>query len=170
LLVTLPKALVTTTEKRLPLSASVVGGVVYFEFVAPAIVTPFLLHWQLNGGAPLATTWNLAVRPTFTRALAGCCVIWGNPSGVEVGVAVGEGLGEAVGVGVSVAVGLGEGVGVGVSVAVGLGEGVAVGVGVGVGVEVGSATLKTFVVARICGSITPEAEHADRSDVEVTMV
>ena len=75
LLVTLPIALVTTTEKRLPLSASVVGGVVYFEFVAPAIVTPFLLHWQLNGGAPLATTWNLAVRPTFTRALAGCWVI-----------------------------------------------------------------------------------------------
>ena len=75
LLVTLPIALVTTTEKRLPLSASVVGGVVYFEFVAPAIVIPFLLHWQLNGGAPLATTWNLAVRPTFTRALAGCWVI-----------------------------------------------------------------------------------------------
>ena len=75
LLVTLPTGLVTTTEKRLPLSACVVMGVVYCDCVAPAIVTPFLLHWQLNGGAPLATTWNLAVRPTFTRALADCWVI-----------------------------------------------------------------------------------------------
>ena len=61
-------------------------------------------------------------------------------------------------------------VAVAVGVGVGLGEGVAVGVGVGVGVENGSATLKTFVVASICGSITPEAEHVDRSVVEVTMV
>ena len=69
-------------------------------------------------------------------------------------------------------VGLGDlyiiGVAVAVDVGVGLGEGVAV--GVGVGVENGSATLKTFVVARISGSITPEAEYADRSDVAVTMV
>src|SRR5439155_142078 len=45
LLVTLPALLLTTTEKRLPLSAAVVAGVVYEELVAPVIFTPFLRHW-----------------------------------------------------------------------------------------------------------------------------
>jgi hypothetical protein len=45
LLVTLPMLLVTITEKRAPLSAEVVFGVVYDAFVAPAMFTPFFLHW-----------------------------------------------------------------------------------------------------------------------------
>jgi len=44
LLVTLPPLLLTTTEKRLPLSAATVAGVVYEELVAPGMFAPFLRH------------------------------------------------------------------------------------------------------------------------------
>jgi len=39
-----PDAVTTTTENRLPLSVRVVAGAMYFEVVAPAIWTAFLLH------------------------------------------------------------------------------------------------------------------------------
>ena len=88
---------------------------------------PFFIHWTVKGGAPVATTWKVAVWPRLTVLFTGCLVIIGG-SGVGVGVAVGVG----VTVGVGVAVGVGVTVGVGVGVAVGVG--VTVGVGVGVGV------------------------------------
>jgi hypothetical protein len=44
LLVTLPTLLLTTTEKRLPLSAATVAGVVKEKLVAPGMFTPFLRH------------------------------------------------------------------------------------------------------------------------------
>ena len=44
LLVTLPIVLVTVTAKRLPLSAIVVGGVVYDDAVAPGMLMPFFVH------------------------------------------------------------------------------------------------------------------------------
>jgi hypothetical protein len=44
LLVTLPALFVTVTAKRLPSSASVVGGVVYDALVAPVMFTPFFVH------------------------------------------------------------------------------------------------------------------------------
>ena len=44
-LVTLPLALLTTTSNVAPLSAEVVGGVVYVEEVAPLTAVPFLFHW-----------------------------------------------------------------------------------------------------------------------------
>ena len=56
---------------------------------------------------------------------------------MDVGNAVGVGVGEGVGVGVGVSVGVGVGVGVGVRV--GTGVGVGVGVHVGSGVHVGAA-------------------------------
>ncbi len=49
--------------------------------------------------------------------------------------------------------------------------GIAVCVGVGAGVELPSLvmTLNTRLVAKISGSIMPDVENADRSDVDVTM-
>ena len=44
LLVTLPAALLTITAKSEPLSAAVVGGVVYDALVAPVMLTPFFIH------------------------------------------------------------------------------------------------------------------------------
>ena len=44
LLVTLPQALVTITEKSAPLSEAVVAGVVYEAPVAPEMFTPFFFH------------------------------------------------------------------------------------------------------------------------------
>jgi hypothetical protein len=44
LLVTLPARSLTITAKRAPLSAGVVGGVVYDAFVAPAMLVPFFVH------------------------------------------------------------------------------------------------------------------------------
>jgi hypothetical protein len=45
LLVTLPPLLLTTTLNLAPLSACVVGGVVYDELVAPAMCALFFFHW-----------------------------------------------------------------------------------------------------------------------------
>jgi hypothetical protein len=45
LLVTLPALLLTTTLKDAPLSAVVVGEVVYDALVAPLMRALFLLHW-----------------------------------------------------------------------------------------------------------------------------
>jgi hypothetical protein len=45
LLVALPALLLTTTVNSAPLSAAVVGGVVYVEEVAPLIAVPFFCHW-----------------------------------------------------------------------------------------------------------------------------
>jgi|SRR5580692_9917519 hypothetical protein len=45
LLVTLPALLLTTTTNNVRLSASVVGGVVYLEEVAPITAVPFFSHW-----------------------------------------------------------------------------------------------------------------------------
>ena len=44
LLVTLPAILPTTTAKSEPLSAAVVGGVVYDALVAPGMLTPFFIQ------------------------------------------------------------------------------------------------------------------------------
>ena len=44
LLVTLPATLLTTTEKKLPLSSAVAGGVVYEGSVAPEISRLFFRH------------------------------------------------------------------------------------------------------------------------------
>ena len=45
LLVTLPALLLTVTAKRAPLSAIVVGGVIYDALVAPVMFAPFFVHW-----------------------------------------------------------------------------------------------------------------------------
>ena len=45
LLVTLPAMFVTTAENREPLSPLTVGGVIYEDFVAPEMFSPFFLHW-----------------------------------------------------------------------------------------------------------------------------
>ena len=44
LLVTLPATLLPVTAKSAPLSATVVGGVVYDALVVPVMVTPFFVH------------------------------------------------------------------------------------------------------------------------------
>ena len=44
LLVTLPATLLTVTVKTAPLSAAVVGGVVYDALVAPVMLMPFFIH------------------------------------------------------------------------------------------------------------------------------
>ena len=54
--------------------------------------------------------------------------------------------------------------------AVGVGVGDGVGVGVGVGVGFAGNALKIPEVARMRGSMVPEAEYGDRSAVDVMMV
>ena len=44
LLVMLPARLLTVTAKSAPLSAAVVGGVVYDALVAPVMLAPFFVH------------------------------------------------------------------------------------------------------------------------------
>ena len=43
-LVTLPARLLTVTANKAPLSAAVVGGVVYDALVAPIMFAPFFVH------------------------------------------------------------------------------------------------------------------------------
>ena len=61
-----PHAFATVTLNNAPLSAEVVGGVVYIAEVAPIIDIPFLDHWYENGAVPVAVTEKVAVAPSQT--------------------------------------------------------------------------------------------------------
>src|SRR5262245_28615767 len=66
-LVTVPPALLTTTSKVAPESASVAGESTKLALVAPGIGTPFLRHWNCSGAVPNAVTVKTAGLPARTR-------------------------------------------------------------------------------------------------------
>src|SRR5437763_11791147 len=92
LLVTFPTAFVTTTVKTVPESPRTVAAVVNEAAVAPAMSTPFLRHWYVGEGLPIAVTVNVAVCPTTTVVLWGCMVMRGAKRTVRIAGAVAGGL------------------------------------------------------------------------------
>jgi hypothetical protein len=76
-LVVLPTAFDATTVKIAPSSTSDVGPVVNERPVAPEMGDPFLRHWYVGVGFPVALTVKVAVTGASTVASAGSVVIRG---------------------------------------------------------------------------------------------
>ena len=88
LVVVEPTTFVKTARYCLPLSDSVVAGVVYVTLVAPSMFDQFrlsmlLCHCTVAAGVLLAAAVNVAVAPTTTVVLEGCVVIIGTPTSCE---------------------------------------------------------------------------------------